>query len=106
MAEALQQVEMKDPAVPLIANVTAGTVTDAAEIRRLLVAQVTGAVRWRESVLHMRDAGVTTLVEMGASKVLSSMVRRIDRSMKGVSVGLPNEIEAFVAHIQGTDEDD
>jgi len=106
MAEALQGVEMRDPAVPLVANVTAGTVTAADEICRLLVEQVTGAVRWRESVLHMRDQGVTALVEMGASKVLSSMVRRIDRGMTGTTVGLPAEIEAFVAHIQDTGEND
>ncbi|MCP5373848.1 MAG: ACP S-malonyltransferase [Hyphomicrobiales bacterium] len=105
MAEALETVAMHDPKVPLVANVTAAPVTDAAEIRQLLVKQVTGMVRWRESVLYMGEQGVTTLVEMGASKVLSSMVRRIDREMSGVSVGLPAEIEAFIAHIQGTGAD-
>ena len=100
MAEALSAVSMAAPIVPLVANVTAASVTDPDEIRKLLVRQVTGAVRWRESVQYMHTQGVVNLVEMGASKVLSAMTRRIEREMKAQSVGLPAEIEAFVEHIQ------
>ena len=82
--------------VPLVANVTAGSVIDPDEIRKLLVAQVTGMVRWRESVSMMRDAGVDTLIETGSGKVLSGMARRIDRELKAVSLQGPDDIEAFL----------
>lgn len=96
MADALGMVAMNPPAVPLVANVTAAPVTDAAQIKGLLVEQVTGTVRWRESVLAMRDLGVDTLVEVGAGKVLSGLVRRIDKEMSGVAVGTPDGIEEFL----------
>ena len=94
MAEALAEVEINAPAVPLIANVVAGEVTDPEEIRKRLVEQVTGAVRWRESVLYMAGAGVTTLYEIGAGRVLTGLARRIERSLEAVSVGTPDEVEA------------
>jgi [acyl-carrier-protein] S-malonyltransferase len=96
MQEALERVAVRSPAVPLVANVTASAVRDPDEIRRLLVAQVTGLVRWRESVLFMRQAGVETLVEVGAGKVLSGLARRIDRDLAALSVGTPAEVDAFV----------
>ncbi len=100
MAEALAKVDIKAPAVPLVANVTAAPVTDPEEIRRLLVEQVTGTVRWRESVIHMAGAGVTELVEVGAGKVLSGLAKRIDRSVKGVPLNTPADIKAFAAAIR------
>lgn len=96
MANALANVEMRAPAIPLISNVSAREVADPDEIRRLLVQQVTGMVRWRESVLHMCAQGVLELVEIGAGKVLSGLAKRIDRRLSGVSVGTPQAIEAFV----------
>ena len=81
--------------VPVIANVTAGTVIDPDEIRRLLVEQVTGMVRWRESVHLMKDAGVDTLIELGAGKVLTGLTKRVDGDLTGISVGTPADIEEF-----------
>ncbi len=97
MRAALAAVDIKPPAVPLVANVSAGFVTDPAKIRQLLVDQVTGMVRWRESVLYMKSQGVTTLVELGAGKVLSGLTRRIDAELTGRSVGTPKDIEEFIA---------
>ena len=77
MAEALDAVELRMPAVPLVANVTASRVADPATIRQLLIEQVTGMVRWRETVLYMEAQGVASFVEVGAGKALSGMVKRI-----------------------------
>ncbi|MDG3443730.1 ACP S-malonyltransferase [Nitrospirillum amazonense] len=96
MAEALAGTAIQAPRVPLVANVIASTVTDPAEIRRLLVEQVTGSVRWRESVLFMKEQGVEQLVELGAGKVLAGMAKRIDKDMTAVSLGLPADIESFL----------
>ena len=96
MAEALAKVEMAIPAVPVVANVTARPVTDPAAIRDLLVAQVTGTVRWREGVLAMKEMGVATLVELGAGKVLSGLAKRIDKELAGTAVGTPADIDAFL----------
>ncbi|HYN38073.1 MAG TPA: ACP S-malonyltransferase [Rhodospirillales bacterium] len=95
MAQALAGVDIQPPVLPLISNVTAQEVRDPAEIRSLLVRQVTGMVRWRESVLFMKTLGVRELVEIGAGKVLSGLARRIDRELSGLSLGTPAEIEAF-----------
>ena len=95
MEEALAEIALDEPVVPLIANVTAAPVSDPEEIRRLLVEQVTATVRWRECVLAMKELGVDTLVEMGEGKVLSGMIRRIDREMKGVPVQGPEDLEAL-----------
>ncbi|MBF0373207.1 MAG: ACP S-malonyltransferase [Alphaproteobacteria bacterium] len=99
MAEALADVAIETPVVPLIANVTAAEVEYPEDIRRLLVAQVTGTVRWRESVLRMKERGVDTLVEAGSGKVLTGLVRRIDKEMSGVSLNGPADIEAFLAKL-------
>ncbi len=97
MAGALAAVAMNDPMVPIVANVTAAPIQDVMEIRRLLVKQVTCRVRWRESVMAMKSAGVDRLVEIGYGKVLSGMTRRIDRDMSGVSVGSPEDVDTFLA---------
>lgn len=95
MAEALAGVAITAPAVPLVANVKAGAVTDPEEIRRLLVEQVTGRVRWRESVLFMASAGVAEAVEVGAGKALSGMIRRIAKEIEVKTVGTPDEVRAL-----------
>ncbi|MBX6425319.1 MAG: ACP S-malonyltransferase [Variibacter sp.] len=97
MAEALAQVAVKAPKVPLVANVLARPITDPAEIVRSLVAQVTGTVRWRESVAFMGEAGVTTFYELGAGKVLSGLVKRIVEGASGISIGTPEDVAAFRA---------
>lgn len=94
MAEALAAVEIKAPAVPLIANVRADEVTDPAEIRQLLVEQVTGSVRWRESVQAMAAKGVTEFWEIGAGKALSGMIRKIDRSLSSRQFGTADDVAA------------
>ena len=96
MAAALATVGMAVPAVPVVANVTAQPVTDPAAIRDLLVAQVTGTVRWREGVLAMKEMGVATLVELGAGKVLSGLAKRIDKDLAGTAIGTPADIDAFL----------
>src|SRR5579864_671248 len=94
MEEALATVSLEPPVVPLIANVTAAPVEDPETIRRLLVEQVTGLVRWRESVLAMKAEGVDTVIEVGAGRVLTGLVKRIDRDLATMSVGAPADIEA------------
>ena len=96
MHEALQDTRMQPPVVPLVANVTASAVDDPAAIRGFLVEQVTAMVRWRESVLYMRDQGVDSFVECGAGRVVTGLVRRIDRDLDGVSLQGPEDIDAFV----------
>ncbi|KAB0680662.1 ACP S-malonyltransferase [Aureimonas leprariae] len=97
MAEALRAADLRSPRVPLVANVTASPLEDDSEIRERLVAQVTGQVRWRESVEFMARAGVDRLVEIGNGKVLAGLAKRIDRSLGTVNVGTPDEVEAAVA---------
>ncbi len=97
MAEALDDVDIKAPAVPLIANVRASAVSDPLTIRSLLVEQVTGSVRWRESVGYMAEQGVTEVWEIGAGKALSGMVRRIAREITCRAVGTPEDVAAAVA---------
>lgn len=96
MAEALEAQVIAPLAVPVFANVSARPVMSPAEIRRLLVEQVTAMVRWRESVLAMKESGVDRMVELGAGKVLTGLVKRIDAEIAGSSVGTPAEIEAFL----------
>lgn len=96
MTEALADVQLAEPIVPLVANVTATAVRDPVEIKDLLVQQVTGLVRWRECVLYMKERGVSALVEVGAGRVLSGLAKRIDRELTGLSIGTPAEIEAFL----------
>jgi len=99
MAEALAEVQIRQPVPTLVANVTAEAVEDPTVIRRLLVEQVTGMVRWRESVLYLRDQGVTELVELGSGKVLSGLVRRIDRSMTGKAINGPADIDSILEEL-------
>jgi [acyl-carrier-protein] S-malonyltransferase len=96
MRDALAEVALAPPRVPLVANVTARAVESPENIRRLLVDQVTGLVRWRESVLHMKEEGVHRLIELGAGKVLTGLARRIDRDLAAVAAGDPAEIEAVL----------
>jgi len=96
MAEALAKVAAEPPRLPLVANVTARPVSDPREIRDLLVRQVTGTVRWRESVLAMKEAGVAHLVEIGAGKVLTGLVKRIDKELSAQALNGPADIEAFL----------
>jgi [acyl-carrier-protein] S-malonyltransferase len=93
MAQALEQVDINRPAVPVVANVVAEGITDPATIRSLLVQQVTGSVRWRESVQWMAENGVTEIWEIGAGKALSGMVRRIERSIACAAIGTPDDIK-------------
>lgn len=99
MADALDDVDIAEPAVPLVANVVARDVTDPTDIRSLLVDQVTGAVRWRESVQFMASEGVTEVYEIGAGKALSGMVKRINRDMAATAVSTPEDVAAAVAAI-------
>lgn len=96
MEEALAAVTMQAPSVPVLANVTAAPVSDVTEIRRLLVEQVTGVVRWRESMLTLKNLGVTQMVETGSGTVLAGLMKRIDKEVLATSIHTPHEIEAFV----------
>jgi len=93
MEEALAKATIKQPAVPVVANVTAQPVSDAATIAKLLVQQVTATVRWRESILAMKALGVTKMYELGAGKVLAGLVKRIDKELEASSVGAPADVE-------------
>jgi len=97
MAQALAGVSVKHPAVPLVANVRAAPISDPAEIIKSLVAQVTGTVRWRESVAFMAAAGVESFYEVGAGKVLSGLVKRIAEGATGTAIGTPDDVAAFKA---------
>jgi [acyl-carrier-protein] S-malonyltransferase len=97
MAAELAKVQVNVPKVPVVANVTAQPVMDPADIVKRLVEQVTGTVRWRESVSYMAGQGVTTFYEVGAGKVLSGLVKRIADSATGVSIGTPQDVVAFKA---------
>ena len=100
MAEALVYAQIKAPIVPVVANVTAEATSDPDAIRQLLVEQVTGMVRWRESVLWMGAEGVSEMVELGAGKVLSGLIRRIDREISCTSVGTVEQVEALIARLK------
>ncbi len=99
MADALAKTTIDAPVPALVANVTAESVADPDTIRRLLVEQVTGAVRWRESVLYMKDNGVDSLVEAGAGKVLSGLARRIDRDLGARALNGPDDVEDFLESV-------
>lgn len=96
MAAALAEISMTAPSVALVANVTASRVADADTIRKLLVEQVTGMVRWRESVLYMEAQGVTDFIEVGAGKALAGMVKRIAKEPQISSVGTPADVETIL----------
>ena len=95
MAEALAKAEIKAPATALVANVTARQAPAPAEIRELLVKQVTGRVRWTESVAYMSEQGCETFIEVGSGKVLSGLIKRINRAAAVLAVGAPGDIDAF-----------
>ena len=97
MDHALKEVTINAPAVPVVSNVEAAPVSDPDQIRELLVQQITGRVRWRESVAAMAGAGVTEIWEIGAGKALSGMVRRIDRSIACTAVGTPEDVQSVTA---------
>jgi len=99
MAAALAETTINAPAVPLVANVVAEAVTDPEQIRKLLVEQVTGSVRWRESVLWMGSQGVDTAWEIGSGKALSGMIRRINKDITSLNVGTPDDVAAAVASL-------
>ena len=97
MAEALANVQVSAPVVPLVANVLAAPITDPDEIRMRLVEQVTGTVRWRECVQFMAANGITEVYEIGAGRVLSGLAGRIEKSIKATPIGTPGDIEAVIA---------
>jgi [acyl-carrier-protein] S-malonyltransferase len=96
MKEALERVLLGTPVVPLVSNVLAGEITEPGAIKQRLVEQVTGLVRWRESVQFMKASHVEMLVECGSGKVLSGLVKRIDKEMTGLALNTPADIEAFL----------
>ena len=99
MAEALAEAALAAPAVPLVANVTARPTEDPEEIKELLVEQVTHMVRWRETVLLFAENEVEEVVELGAGRVLSGLVRRIDKTLSAIPVGAPADIDALMKRL-------
>jgi [acyl-carrier-protein] S-malonyltransferase len=97
MAEALSTVTVKPPVVPLVANVLARPISEPADIVRCLVEQVTGTVRWRESVLFMVQAGITSFYEIGAGKVLTGLIKRIADGATATAIGVPDDVSRFKA---------
>jgi [acyl-carrier-protein] S-malonyltransferase len=102
MQEALSEVKISAPAVPLVANVLASAISDPEAIRARLIEQVTGMVRWRESMLYLRDQGVDSLYEIGAGRVLTGLARRFE-GFEARSVGTPEELEAAATALQARD---
>lgn len=97
MADALSSTALQQPQVPVVANVTAEAVTDPNTVKKLLVDQVTGAVRWTDSIRAIAKAGVENTVEVGAGKVLTGMVKRIERTLNTGNIETPADIEAFLS---------
>ncbi len=100
MAYALADTNIRPPCVPVVSNVTAKGVTEPSDIRRLLVDQITGLVRWRESVLWMKEQGVTEIIEIGSGKVLSGLIKRIDKDITAESVGTPDQVTALIEKLK------
>ena len=96
MQAALSDVEFQKPQVPVVANVTANAVEDPAQLKSLLIDQITGIVRWRESVMWMDENGVDSMVEIGAGKVLSGLARRINKEISCEAVGSVEQVEALI----------
>ena len=96
MEAALASANLQTPFLPLVANVTASAVSNPDEIRKLLVEQVTGVVRWRESVEYMAKAGVTYALEIGVGKVLTGLIKRITKDMESACIAAPADIDQFV----------
>jgi [acyl-carrier-protein] S-malonyltransferase len=99
MREALSKVTINAPVVPLIANVLATPITDPEEIKKRLVEQVTGTVRWRECVTYMTANGITDIYEVGAGKVLAGLAKRIDAALNATSIGTPADVDAALARL-------
>ncbi len=99
MAEALANVAIKAPVVPVIANVLAAPITDPEEIKRRLVEQVTGTVRWRECIGYMGANGITDVFEIGSGKVLAGLAKRIVKELNATSIGVPADIDAALAQL-------
>jgi [acyl-carrier-protein] S-malonyltransferase len=97
MADALAKVTVKPPRVPVVTNVLAMPIRDPGDIVRCLVQQVTGTVRWRESIMFMAKAGVTTFYEVGNGRVLTGLIRRIAEASNGSSIGSPDDVSRFKA---------
>jgi [acyl-carrier-protein] S-malonyltransferase len=101
MAEALKRAELKVPVVPVVANVLATPITDPADIRKRLVEQVTGTVRWRECVATMSALGVSTFVELGSGKVLTGLAKKNAPEAKAFAIGIPEDVAAAVSQLKG-----
>jgi [acyl-carrier-protein] S-malonyltransferase len=101
MDGALEQTDLKRPNPAVVSNVTAQAVSDPAQIKKLLVQQITGMVRWRESVIWMKTQGVTEMIELGSGKVLNGLVKRIDKDIAVDSVSSPEQIEALIQKLNG-----
>jgi [acyl-carrier-protein] S-malonyltransferase len=99
MADALGRISISAPAVPVVANVQASAISDPAEIRKRLVEQVTGTVRWRECVTYMASQGVTLFCETGSGRVLAGLAKRIAKDTDAVSIGTPADIDAALAKL-------
>ncbi|MEK7801058.1 MAG: ACP S-malonyltransferase [Pseudomonadota bacterium] len=100
MAKALADTIIAPPCVPIVANVTAKAVSDPHTIRQLLIEQITGTVRWRESVIWMKEQGVSEMFELGAGKVLSGLIKRIEKDVVTESIGTPEQIDALIGKLQ------
>lgn len=100
MRAALDATDIRPPVVPVVANITASAVSDPAHIRDLLVEQITGRVRWRESVTWMKQQGVTEMIEIGSGKVLAGLVKRIEGDVTASSVGTPAQIDELIAKLK------
>lgn len=99
MREALAKVTVNAPSVPVVANVVASAISDPEEIKKRLVEQVTGSVRWRECVTYMTANGITDVYEIGSGKVLAGLAKRIDSALNAMSVGTPADIDAALARL-------
>lgn len=100
MREALGKTDIRPPVVPVVANVTASAVSAPDQIRDLLVEQITGRVRWRESVTWMKEQGVTEMIEIGTGKVLAGLVKRIEADVAASFVGTPAQIDELIAKLK------
>jgi len=99
MAQALADVSVRAPVIPVVANVLAAPISDPEEIKKRLVEQVTGTVRWRECVTYMTANGITDVYEIGAGKVLAGLAKRIDKSLNATSIGTPTDVEAAISQL-------
>lgn len=100
MATALADTNIRPPSIPVVSNVTAQGSSEPSTIRQLLVDQVTGTVRWRESIIWMKEQGVEDVIEIGAGNVLSGLVRRIDKEITTKTVGTPEQVEELITQLQ------